>query len=325
MTYPEGLVLEAQPCPNGCPPGDRLVLEGTDLLHAVPGRFKVVRCATCGLMRTDPRPNAATIGIYYPQDYGPHHTAVQAAAPAKKKKQKWYYGPRERIRRVFRREARTLPPIKPGHLLEIGCASGAFLAQVRDKGWTAEGIEFSAEAAERARAMGFHVQVATVETAAPPQRKADVLAAWMVIEHLHDPVQSLRRLRDWVEPGGYLIASVPDAGALTARVFGRHWYALDVPRHLYHFSTATMRTTLANAGWELVKVGRQPNFNILLRSLDNWFGAKGWTRAQHVVARLRTAPEHARFRARLAWFLSFVRESGSLEIWARPIQRTPAA
>src|SRR5436190_7312462 len=70
------LALEERPCPLGCAQADEPVLVARDRLHGRPGEFRVVRCRACGLMRTNPRPTAASIGRYYPDEYGPFHVPV---------------------------------------------------------------------------------------------------------------------------------------------------------------------------------------------------------------------------------------------------------
>src|SRR3546814_1910554 len=76
------VVLEGVACPMGCPRGDEAVLTGHDRLHGLPGRFTVVRCNTCKLTRTTPRPDAATMGNYYPADYQPYsQTRIKDKAP----------------------------------------------------------------------------------------------------------------------------------------------------------------------------------------------------------------------------------------------------
>lgn len=110
MAYLEGLVLETRACPNGCTSDDREVLEGADLLHGMPGTFRVVRCNGCGLMRTNPRPNPDTIDLYYPHDYAPHHVVAQPAAKPKRKR-KWYYGARERVQNSFPKAAERAPAL----------------------------------------------------------------------------------------------------------------------------------------------------------------------------------------------------------------------
>lgn len=313
--YLDGVELETSPCPNGCATADEPVLEGQDRLHGLRGRFRVVRCRHCGLMRTDPRPTAQTIGAYYPSDYGPHHTV---APVVKVKPQTWHRRFRARMQRWLGKDVRRLPDIPAGHLVELGCASGAYLAEQRARGWTVEGIEFSDDAAQRARELGIPVQTATAETAAAPERPADVVAAWMVLEHLHEPAAALRKVRHWVKPEGYLVAAVPDAGALERRVFGEYWYGLHLPNHLYHYTPDSLRTLLRHNGWELTQVHWQPNCNNLLNSLEWMSQERGWPRRLALARWLKNAPRAAKLRKHLGWLLGITRQSGRMEFWARP-------
>jgi 2-polyprenyl-3-methyl-5-hydroxy-6-metoxy-1,4-benzoquinol methylase len=306
--------LESTACPNGCAPSDHLVLEGEDRLHGVPGRFSVVQCAFCGLMRTNPRPTPASIHTYYPEDYAPYQSQDASDAGASQG---------SRLKRLFASalclQSRVPPPVATGHLLEIGCASGAYLEQMRSAGWSAEGIEFSGDAAARARARGFRVQTATVESAQAPQQPVDLVAAWMVLEHLHEPVEALRRIRQWVRPDGYLIASVPDAGSLERRLFGDRWYALQLPTHLYHYTPRTLATVLHSAGWQLCRVRWQKNANNLLWSLEYLVNDRRWKRMTRAAAWLRGSPRAGKLRLLLGWILGILRQSGRIEIWAKPL------
>lgn len=311
---PDTVELEDLPCPIGCAPDDRLVVEGHDRLHGIPGRYRIVRCAYCGLMRTNPRPTPLSIGAYYPADYGPYaveqpRPLAGSALPAC----------RARMRRLLGFEVRRLPPIPAGRLLEIGCASGSWLAEVRRAGWDVEGIEFSDTAARQARALGLRVQTASVETAHKPTAPIDAVVAWMVLEHLHDPHAALRRLHQWTREGGWLVASVPDANALTRTLFGEHAYDLHLPNHLYHYTTGTLRILLRTCGWQIDRVFWQRNPNNLLWSFEYLAGDRGWTRRLAVVRWLRCAAGAGRLRMLLGWLLGVTRQSGRIEIWARRI------
>lgn len=312
---PDGVKFEHRPCPNGCAATDRLVIEAGDHLHGLPGRFRMVCCVHCGLMRTDPRPTPQTIGAFYPSDYGPYHSAPSVP---RIKPPAWHRRLKARIHRFFGRDLRRLPDMPPGHMVEIGCSSGAYLVEMRARGWSVEGIEFSEQAASVTRSLGIAVQTASVETAHAPNRPADVLAAWMVLEHLHEPVASLRQLRGWLQPGGTLVGVVPDASALERRVFGEYWYALQLPTHLYHFTPRSLRRVFEQAGWDLVALRWQPNCNNLLSSLEWMSQARGWQRTLRATRWLKNAPEADKLRRRLAWLLGVSRQSGRMEFWARP-------
>lgn len=311
--YPEGLELEQVPCPNGCPPDDLPVLQGQDRLHDLPGRFNVVACRHCGLMRTSPRPNPATMGLYYPDNYGPY--LVSPPAP---KVLRWRHHVKARVARFFGRDTRRLPDVEPGHLLEIGCASGAYLLQMRQQGWSVEGIEFSPSAAATARQAGLQVRSGSLESVAPPERPADVVAAWMVLEHLHQPVQALTRVRQWVRPGGWLVGVVPDAGAFDFKLFRAHWYGLHLPNHLFHYTPETLAKVLASAGWDLVATRWQPNERNFLNSLELWLADRSSQRPRRWVLWLRDARGAKRLRRWLGWLLGMTRQSGRMEFWARP-------
>ena len=222
------------------------------------------------------------------------------------------------ISRLLGMQARRLPLLEPGRLIEIGCAAGAFLEEMRAAGWNCSGIEFSDSSAQAARAKGFEIQTATVESASPPSEPVALIAAWMVLEHLHEPVAALRKLRTWVRPDGYLAASVPDAGSLERKIFGRRWYALQVPTHLYHYSPKTLETVLASAGWKLVRCQWQKNCNNLLRSLEYIANDRHQKRVAGFLVWFRTPKRAAKLRALLAWFLGITRQSGRIEIWAQP-------
>lgn len=308
--------LEKSPCPLGCLKNDAVVLTGNDRLHSLPGEFTVVKCCNCGLMRTNPRPTPDTIGLYYPGDYGPYqdYRPEAVAGKARNGHKKW-------LRNILGIDARAMPPMLPGRLLEIGCASGAYMDQMRRAGWEVEGLEFSEAAAQLARKKGFIVQVTMVESALAPARPFDVVAAWMVLEHLHDPVGALNKLVSWVKPDGYLVASIPDAGSVEFRLFGARWYALQLPTHLYHYTPRSLSAILHKGGWELVRVTWQRNCNNLLWSLEYLARDKKWLQAELAVRWFRTSTSRSasRLRTLLGWVLGVTRQSGRIEIWARPL------
>jgi 2-polyprenyl-3-methyl-5-hydroxy-6-metoxy-1,4-benzoquinol methylase len=313
-----GLELEDRPCPNGCAADDRFVVEAGDLLHGIAGRFRVMRCRRCGLLRTNPRPTPPAIGAYYPSDYGPW--LAEPPLPATPRSPL-----KARLLRWLRLEPMALPPLAPGRMIEIGCATGGFMEQARRAGWAVQGIEFSDRAAQQARAKGFTVETATVEGARGPAAPVRLVAAWMVLEHLHDPVNALRKLRGWVEPGGCLVASVPDAGALERVIFGERWFALQLPTHLYHYTPTTLRKVLHTAGWELTQVVWQRNCGNLLWSAEYWARDIQHARLLRLLHWLRTAPAAGKLRTLLGLVLGLARQSGRMEIQARPLASAPDA
>ena len=151
-----------------------------------------------------------------------------------------------------------------------------------------------------------------------PAQPVDVVAAWMVLEHLHEPVNALKKLLTWVKPNGYLIASVPDAGSLILQPFAEKRYDLQLPNHLYHFTTNTIAKVLEISGWQLTRVFWQRNCNSLLWSGEYLACDKGWTWVEQIIRWLRTAKKASKLRILLGWILGVTRQSGRMEIWAKP-------
>lgn len=316
MNVPDGVSLEhASCCSLGCDRNDEVVLTGRDLFRGLPGEFAVVRCRTCGLMRTTPRPTPDTMRFYYPDDYGPYvgtrvHPVKQCSGIVDLLKRL--------AKRVVNPNTQRLPPLAPGRMLEVGCASGAFLHQMAGKGWEVQGIEFSAEAAQAAAGAGHRVHAGPLETAPPPEEPFDLIVGWMVLEHLHDPIGGLRRLREWAKPGAWLVVSVPNAASLEFRFFKEKWYALHVPNHLHHFTPDTLGRVLQAGGWTLEKVWHQHVLHNLIGSLGFVLRHRGYARiGQSLIEFPERGGRWSYALFPLAWLLGVWGQTGRMTVWAR--------
>lgn len=313
-THPN-VILEHVSCPLGCNKNNEGVLAGRDLLHDLPGEFTVVKCRTCGLMCTTPRPTPETIGFYYPDDYGPYlGTQVRQAKPASRISKLL----KPLVKRVFNFNTQCLPPLAPGRMLEVGCASGAFLHQMASQGWQVQGIEFSEKAAQAAAQLGYRVHAGPLETAPPPEESFDLIVGWMVLEHLHDPIGGLKKLREWAKPGAWLALSIPNAKSLEFRLFKEKWYALQVPTHLHHFTPETIRQVLQASGWTLEKIHHQRVLSNLIASTGYVLRDKGCVRfGQKLIDFPEQGGRWAYVLYPLAWLFSVFGQTGRMTVWAR--------
>ena len=244
--------MERVPCVLCGHDGADVVRAGGDRLQTAQARpcqpttFTLVRCRGCGLVYLDPRPTAAEIGGFYPDDY---HTARGAGGPAQRLEDAWR-------RRQFGEVARWLAELRPGRgrLLDVGCGSGELLEALRDDGWRVSGVEPSARSAEIARTQrGLDVQTAAFDDATLPESSCDVVVLAAVLEHLHDPLAALARARRLLTLGGLVaVLFLPRFDAPQARLFGPRWIGLDLPRHLYQFETHTFAAAADAAGLRVI-------------------------------------------------------------------------
>ena len=206
--------------------------------------FSLVRCGDCGLVATFPPVSAAEIGRYYPAAYyGDKNRRFNPLL--------------ERFIPFFRsRRARVIERFLPkGRILDVGCGRGILPALMRERGWEAHALEFSETAARHAREeLRLPVFVGDFLQSPYADGSFDTVVLWHVLEHLPDPVASLRKAHRILRSGGLLVIAVPNYESLQARFSGRHWFHLDVPRHYYHFGLDVLRRLLIDNGFSILDV-----------------------------------------------------------------------
>ena len=69
----------------------------------------------------------------------------------------------------------------------------------------------------------------------------DVITLWHVMEHLEHLDETWELLRELLTEKGVLIVAVPNCSSYDAMKYGKYWAAYDVPRHLWHFTPATIQ------------------------------------------------------------------------------------
>lgn len=225
---------------------EREVYSLKDWLTKKPGDFRLVRCARCGLMYLNPQPTWEELEPYYPENYNSYMPPNRQARPSLMT---------GIIQAGWRRRRKAIETRVPGgKLLDIGCATGEFLAEMEQHaGWECFGVEPVAFAANLAR-QNTKAQIfeGTLQEARYPDQSFDVVTLWDVLEHIPDPVGVIRETHRILKPGGLLILRVPDPESFTGRLFGRHWVALDAPRHLYHFPRSMMKARLERENFHRV-------------------------------------------------------------------------
>ena len=272
-----GVIWEQIACPLCHSQDSKRVCETRDVLHGLPGRFRLVRCRGCSHVYLNPRPTPETICHYYPADYSPHAAPVdpeqegthESSSSRSIQMAKWIPGLRGLYYWLKETCAEVVPPVNVAEprALELGCGNGGFLKILRNKGWQAEGLEPAEAAVTEARRKGFRVHHGIFTDGLYDENSQNAVFAWMVLEHLHDPVRALHEIHRILKPGGWFVASVPNWGCWEPRVLGPYWYSLQLPTHLHQFTPHILRRTLADCGFEHVRVIHQRNVFNLLGSL----------------------------------------------------------
>lgn len=130
---------------------------------------------------------------------------------------------------------------KSGRLLDIGTGTGYFIHTMYEKGWDVEGVEKNPQARAFTEAhFGLKVKEES-ELTDFPAASFDVITLWHVMEHIERIDELWETLYRLLDDSGVLIVAVPNSNSSDAMRYGADWAAYDVPRHLWHFTPATMQ------------------------------------------------------------------------------------
>ncbi|MCD8293012.1 MAG: class I SAM-dependent methyltransferase [Prevotellaceae bacterium] len=142
---------------------------------------------------------------------------------------------------------------KGGSLLDVGTGTGYFADTMRRRGWQVEATEKNDGARAFAKArFGLEVKPAqALWTFAPGS--FDVVTLWHTLEHLEPLDKVWEKLKELLSEKGVLIVAVPNCSSYDARKYGAYWAAYDVPRHLWHFTPATIQRFGAKHGFILAE------------------------------------------------------------------------
>ena len=215
-----------------------------DYEYGAPGTYQWLRCTGCGLIRLDPVPTAAILDQAYPPHYHAYTTPRSAIT------RRLLAGSRMRAARSL---ARSLPD--GASILDVGCSTGLLLEAVRRVGrFRLFGVEYKPDAAEQARRGGIEVWTGELENADVPAGSMDLVIMQHVLEHVPAPIETLRRVRAILRPGGRLVGELPSFDSWDARLFGRYWGGGHAPRHLFHFTPASLTAALQHCGYTDVRI-----------------------------------------------------------------------
>ncbi|HVN94215.1 MAG TPA: class I SAM-dependent methyltransferase [Terracidiphilus sp.] len=241
-------------------------LAAPDRFHGRKHTYQLMRCPSCSLVWLKDPPAPESMGEHYGPDYD-RWVAAAGDAP-----ERWS----GRVKTIAR--YRT-----GGTLLDLGCSSGGFLQAMKSPHWNLYGIEMSDVVARYAESVsGAKVFVGDILEAPFAPASFDVITCFHVFEHLYQPLAVLKKVAEWLKPGGIFYFMVPNIDSAGERIFRSYWYALELPRHLFHFSPRSLQKLAERSGLEQVslEMHREIFFEKSIRYyLDDKLEHAGFSRA----------------------------------------------
>lgn len=192
------------------------------------------RCRNCGYRFVDPPvPERRLLDCYRHAD-GAH----------------WATDERVASDRSYRLKKDLLVAHTPGQrVLDFGCFDGGFLAHLGGA-FDRFGIEPSSSAAQLAAARGINVLGSTLDALDGSDYAFDAIIVFDVMEHLVDPMETLRKLRMLLAPKGVIIIETGNSDAWTG--LGRFYPYCGLVEHVGFFNRRSMDAAARIVGLDIV-------------------------------------------------------------------------
>jgi SAM-dependent methyltransferase len=132
--------------------------------------------------------------------------------------------------------------------LDIGCAAGYSVLYMKQRGWSAAGIDIAGECIRHGKeALGLNLTMGDY-LSVRYDSQFNLITLWATIEHLHRPDLIMRKIHEDLTPGGVVYISTCRVGGFM-KLFGSRWRYYNFPEHLYYFTFRQIKKLLEKEGF----------------------------------------------------------------------------
>jgi len=212
--------------------------------------FNFVKCGSCNLVQRNPQPVQEEITARYSKTFGNDYLSYEL------QNENAFLNLQQlglKDAGFEKLEKRLLAlPTQP-HVLDIGCATGALLENLKARGWRVTGVEISPSAVYAREERKLDVRSLVLEENKFPDKTFDVVLASHLIEHLNDPGSFLQEVNRILKDNGYCFITTPNIAGFQSKIFKNKWRSA-IFDHLYLFSVSTIKKLLKTKGFKIVSI-----------------------------------------------------------------------
>lgn len=230
------------------------------------GRFKVVRCLTCGHVELFPLPSLDEEMAFYQTDRQTRNLTNDVDFELWRKKTA--FDTKRRVGWVRALSSAQLSSVK---ILDVGCGYGFFVDQLTNLGYSATGLDIGQErlALARAHLQGTFLEGQIDETFVSAYLSSfHVVTLFHVLEHIRNPVRFLQQCFELIMTGGCLLIEVPNSRDELLNQQEQYCNFYWQRAHLSYFDRASLELALRKAGLSNFTVRGVQRYG--LRNLLHW-------------------------------------------------------
>lgn len=213
--------------------------------YGYPGQFDLYTCPACYHCFLDVNQDDATLKRLYTDYYPRSELSLESFSPLAKVSgfKSWLNGASSASYSWIPENVRVL---------DIGCGFGQSLGYHKTRGCDVYGVEADENIRRVADKFGFNVHVGLFDPMLYEPDFFDFVTLDQVIEHVTDPIETLKGIARVLKPGGMAILGAPNANGWGAKFFGRLWINWHAPYHLQFFSAKSINIAAEEAGLNIV-------------------------------------------------------------------------
>jgi 2-polyprenyl-3-methyl-5-hydroxy-6-metoxy-1,4-benzoquinol methylase len=237
-----GRIMQMQ-CPM-CNDAAFLNLQLYDDRYGFEGLFDVYQCQSCLHTFVDTTFTDDQISNLYTAYY-PRLSITEVVAPRLRGFRSWLDNGNSYACQY------VLPDTK---VLDIGCGAGEKLMYLKTIGCDAIGIDADKNVLPLAEKYNLDIRIGVFDKDLFEKESFDYVLMDQVMEHIKDPIHTLRDVKTLLKPSGKIIFSTPWIWGAGRRLWGRKWAHWHIPYHVTFFSNQSLEIAAQATGLNLERV-----------------------------------------------------------------------
>lgn len=211
--------------------------------------FHYEQCRACETLFVNPRPSYEDLMRIYVDSPSTRYWVTEFFLPMAETRREVIFKPRARF------VAERFPEVRSGRTADIGAGFGLFLEELKTL-WPESdvvAIEPSMDMAGICRSKGLTVIEESLEDVGNAEG-FDLMTAFELFEHLHDPAPFVAKVHELLRPGGFFFLTTLNGLGFDIQVLWEGSKSIFPPNHLNFFNPGSMATFLEGRGFSVIEV-----------------------------------------------------------------------